>query len=131
MSDEGERLLAIFDTNADGLKYRCPCDFHQGRWDISTATTDAGVPLTGNGCLASGANPPALTGHANLVPPPGIGIWGYMRSEEKEADALGRIARIKAYTTPKTGFNCIRCNFKNDYACANQSDGTYVCFNCR
>ncbi len=31
----------------------------------------------------------------------------------------------------KTGFNCKSCNFKNDYACANQSDGSYLCFNCR
>jgi hypothetical protein len=31
----------------------------------------------------------------------------------------------------KTGFNCTRCNFKNDFAEANQDDGTYLCFNCR
>ncbi len=31
----------------------------------------------------------------------------------------------------KTGYNCIKCNFKNDYACANKPDGTYLCFNCR
>lgn len=31
----------------------------------------------------------------------------------------------------KTGFNCTQCNFKNDFAEANQDDGTYVCFNCR
>jgi hypothetical protein len=31
----------------------------------------------------------------------------------------------------KTGFNCKTCNFKNDFAEANQDDGTYVCFNCR
>jgi hypothetical protein len=31
----------------------------------------------------------------------------------------------------KTGFNCKRCNEKNDYAAANQPDGSYVCFNCR
>ena len=30
-----------------------------------------------------------------------------------------------------TGYNCTRCNEKNDYAAANQKDGTYVCFNCR
>lgn len=30
-----------------------------------------------------------------------------------------------------TGFNCCRCNSKNDYAAANQKDGTYLCFNCR
>ncbi len=33
---------------------------------------------------------------------------------------------------PKTtGFNCTKCNFRNDFAEANQDDGTYVCFNCR
>lgn len=31
----------------------------------------------------------------------------------------------------KTGFNCRGCNFRNEYAEANQEDGTYVCFNCR
>lgn len=31
----------------------------------------------------------------------------------------------------KTGFHCARCNFKNDFAEANQDDGTYLCFNCR
>lgn len=31
----------------------------------------------------------------------------------------------------KEGFNCFRCNFKNDYAEANQKDGSYICFNCR
>lgn len=30
-----------------------------------------------------------------------------------------------------TGHNCKRCNERNDYAEANQVDGTYVCFNCR
>ncbi len=31
----------------------------------------------------------------------------------------------------KTGFNCIRCKTKNDYAVSNQKDGTYVCYECR
>lgn len=31
----------------------------------------------------------------------------------------------------KTGHNCKVCNFKDDFAEANQDDGTYVCFNCR
>ncbi len=31
----------------------------------------------------------------------------------------------------KTGFNCSRCNEKNDYAAANQSNGTYLCYACR
>lgn len=30
-----------------------------------------------------------------------------------------------------TGHNCKGCNFKNDFAEANQDDGTYLCFNCR
>lgn len=30
-----------------------------------------------------------------------------------------------------TGHNCKVCNFRNDFAEANQDDGTYVCFNCR
>ena len=31
---------------------------------------------------------------------------------------------------PKTGYNCKRCNFKNDYAVANCGN-EYICFNCR
>lgn len=31
----------------------------------------------------------------------------------------------------QTGFNCRQCNSRNDYAHANQPDGTYVCFECR
>lgn len=31
----------------------------------------------------------------------------------------------------KTGHNCAVCNQRNDFAEANQDDGTYVCFNCR
>lgn len=30
-----------------------------------------------------------------------------------------------------TGHNCKTCNFRNDFAEANQDDGTYLCFNCR
>lgn len=30
-----------------------------------------------------------------------------------------------------TGYNCVVCNTRNDYATANQDDGTYVCFECR
>lgn len=30
-----------------------------------------------------------------------------------------------------TGHNCKACNFRNDFAEANQDDGTYLCFNCR
>lgn len=36
-----------------------------------------------------------------------------------------------ATTNPQTGFNCSRCNERNDHAAANQSDGTYVCYRCR
>ncbi len=30
-----------------------------------------------------------------------------------------------------TGFNCATCNERNDYACSNQPNGTYVCYRCR
>jgi len=30
-----------------------------------------------------------------------------------------------------TGHFCVSCNLKNEYAVANQKDGTYVCFECR
>lgn len=32
---------------------------------------------------------------------------------------------------PKTGFSCIGCGNFNPDAAANQSDGTYLCYNCR
>lgn len=31
----------------------------------------------------------------------------------------------------KTGHNCKRCNSRNDYAEANQGDGSYICWECR
>ncbi len=31
----------------------------------------------------------------------------------------------------KTGFNCCVCNSRNEYAEANQEDGTYCCYECR
>lgn len=32
---------------------------------------------------------------------------------------------------PPTGFNCSRCNERNEYASSNHPDGTYVCYRCR
>lgn len=41
--------------------------------------------------------------------------------------------RATQVTTPMAtyGFNCSRCNSRNDYATPNRPDGTYVCFECR
>jgi len=39
---------------------------------------------------------------------------------------------LKAKPVPSTnGYNCTKCNERNDYAEANQNDGTYICYNCR
>ncbi len=145
MSDEGERLYKIYSSDylTKGLGApdadRCRCDFHQGNWNARTTTTSArakvpNVKLTGNGCLASGANPPPLQGLPAWMPQPTGGtMFGLTRRTEQDIadDERGKIERIKAYKTPKTGYNCIRCNFKNDYASSNRSDGSYLCFNCR
>jgi hypothetical protein len=37
----------------------------------------------------------------------------------------------KAIPVAAIGHNCRKCNQRNDYASANQPDGTYICFNCR
>ncbi len=38
---------------------------------------------------------------------------------------------MTAKATLKTGYNCSKCNFKNDYAASNQPNGTYLCYECR
>jgi len=41
------------------------------------------------------------------------------------------LAAVIAAIAPKTGHRCRVCKVNNEYAAANQSDGTYVCFECR
>lgn len=48
--------------------------------------------------------------------------------DKNQTDA---ISKIETEVSPKTGFNCKLCNYLNEYAEANQSDGTYICFNCK
>jgi len=38
---------------------------------------------------------------------------------------------FRTVSSKQTGYNCMKCNERNDYACSNTSDGKYVCFNCR
>ncbi len=108
-SIEGMRLYKIYmeDLGKSAAGKRCPCEFHQGNWSTQNAMTWKGVKLTGNGCLA-------LSGLAAWLP-------------DASAPAIGVIRAPLA----KTGYNCARCNFKNDFAAANQTDGTYLCFECR
>lgn len=57
---------------------------------------------------------------------PGMYIW--LDTDEQTKN------RTQTYIDNKpkaTGFNCTVCNGRNDYAQANQSNGTYICFNCR
>ncbi len=137
MSDERDRLYKIYladlDEKGPSGTNPCPCDFHQGRWSTSSGKTSSrsatpGVQLTGNGCLASGANPPPLQGLAAWMPQPRTSIWDpYTPRPHVQDFATAKSAKAHA----KTGYNCIRCNFKNDYACANHGPDTYLCFNCR
>lgn len=132
MSAEGVRLYKIYAadlaTKGIGGTNECPCDFHQGHWSTGTAKTSSrakttGVQLTGDGCLASGANPPGLTGLSAWLPAPDVGtMFGFQRQ--------GTVS-VSPGPVAKTGYNCSQCNFKNDYARANQPNGTYLCFNCR
>lgn len=46
-------------------------------------------------------------------------------------DPLGLLATRTQTPTAVYGHNCHRCNSRNDYAAANQPNGTYLCFECR
>ncbi len=120
MSDEGDRLYKIYIADAMLPGTRCLCDFHQGHWSSSTAKTNSaakvpGVQLTGSGCLTPFAARPPGGSHTSIRLP----------------DTTTRPPSERPPSVAKTGQNCARCNFKNDYACANQKDGSYVCFECR
>lgn len=41
------------------------------------------------------------------------------------------VPKVDQVTNSKSGFNCKLCNLLNEYAEANQSDGTYICYNCK
>ena len=51
------------------------------------------------------------------------GMWRLIESESKSPRA-GSLVRAE-------GHACKRCNDYNEYAAANQSDGTFICFGCR
>jgi hypothetical protein len=61
---------------------------------------------------------------------------GVPASTQSSVEALKKIFPEKAYpkingVTKKTGHNCRSCNSRNDYAEANQEDGSYLCYDCR
>lgn len=93
----------------------CPCDFHMGRWDRFTGMT------------TSSARKPST------ILPSGGGCYKTHGFSEKDmSDTDGKLARIERYrAVARTGYNCVRCNFKNDYAVANHGPDHYLCFNCR
>ncbi len=108
---EGERLFQIYSKDIEKMYattgQRRPCEFHMGEWSGHTNKTTKGVDLTGtSGCL--------------------------LNKESKQLTEFRATHSIHKAVL-KTGYNCRNphCNFKNDYACANQPDGTYLCFNCR
>ncbi len=51
--------------------------------------------------------------------------------EEPKTDPMGAPAPPTPKVSKDTGFNCSRCNERNEYAEANQPDGTYLCYGCR
>ncbi len=129
--------MATFSTSMEAWKAprdtMCSCDFCVGKHYTLplTANGDAQFKLfngkiIGVGCM----NPPSvnnnnLQGLAAWLPPHTGGmLFGIKRSE---ATTDGPRTSVSS----KTGYNCKRCNSKNDYACSNQPDGSYVCFECR
>lgn len=60
-------------------------------------------------------------------------LLSYGRLKNSEEHATIFFERLPGTPAPvhPTGFNCTQCNARNDFATANQDDGTYVCFNCR
>lgn len=66
---------------------------------------------------ANAPPPPPMTGMAAWLPPAGNTV------------PVGAPTQLPP--PPPTGFSCSRCQTFNEYACANQPDGTYRCFGCR
>ena len=96
----------------------CDCDFHRGGW---TATTPPKFSNHGGSVVLRYAK------HDELLPA------GYCNKPKG-----GQTAWVtKPSTTsavrmaPVGGMVCKSCNAKNEYAGPNQSDGTYVCYQCR
>jgi hypothetical protein len=54
------------------------------------------------------------------------GFSTYNPVEQTVINSAAALVQSKA-----TGHNCRRCNSRNDYAAANQSDGSYLCYECR
>jgi hypothetical protein len=55
-------------------------------------------------------------------------VWGPLNKAWAEHIGFGLVKRP---TVTKTGHACKRCKEFNEYAAANQADGTFVCFSCR
>lgn len=53
------------------------------------------------------------------------------KAQETIAKAMANQQKPAAPVAKKTGHNCRSCNSRNDYAEANQEDGSYLCYECR
>ncbi len=134
----------------------CQCDWCEGKfspvkkldwtsvfWSISAKGHSPGITLTEADAMCSNmmVQPPSIhTGIAAWIPhhsgAPGT-LYGITRQPKcsgestcscKLCEALNDQALGKTiYTYQKTGFICTQCGDKNDYAAANQPDGTYIC----
>ena len=94
----------------------CDCDFHRGGW-VAT-------------------QPPRFSSHG--------GTFTLKYATNQQLLEAGYCNKPKTYTperlpvatsavrmAPVGGSKCKRCKITNEYAGPNQSDGTYVCYQCR
>ncbi len=65
-----------------------------------------------------------LTGLNAWLPKSGGATFGLNRAAQP-------LEGTPVVAVTKTGFNCTKCNDKNDFAESNQPNGTYVCYQCR
>lgn len=80
---------------------------------------------------------------ANVVPPPGYGVQPVSSTPQAQyqgptvAKATAILKEVWGQKPAETkvamvgGCVCKRCNQKNEYAAANQKDGSYLCYECR
>ncbi len=113
----------------------CTCDWCDGRHSCSMGTWFApknpkhvhGQQIPSNElCCENNVYSPTVGLSAWIPGPAGI-TFGLNRDPIADAPDLATYMEKTKPVVAKTGHTCTRCGEYNDYASANQPNGTYVC----